>query len=47
MPKAPPSPAITADLIADMAQTPGMMRSGLDYARQGRVIGLEIDDELA
>ena len=46
MPKAPPAPAITADLIADMAQTPGMMRSGLDYARQGRVIGLEIDVEL-
>ncbi|WP_022675817.1 DEAD/DEAH box helicase [Novosphingobium sp. B-7] len=44
MPKA--LPAITDDLIADLAQTPGMVRSGQDYARQGRVADIEIDADL-
>jgi uncharacterized Zn finger protein len=39
-------PAITDALVAAAVQTPGMLRAGQVYARQGRVSDLDIDEKL-
>lgn len=41
-----PFPEITDEQIGNMVQTAAMMRAGLDYARQGRVTGLDYDEEM-